>query len=174
MLFGFVLLVYCRAPEARRAVSSRSGSFIKSSIKRNKSLAKQEEAKIQMLIQKDSLRYIESQTGFWYAYLQKDSLPSKRPEFGDLVRFTYQVSDLDGHLIYSKKELDTINYAIDKQELFLGLREGLKLMKKGERVSFMIPSYQAYGYYGDEKKIGRNIPLKIQVHLHDIKKLLKN
>ena len=58
---------------------------------------------------------------------------------------------------------------MDKQELFTGLREGLKLMRSGETVTFLFPSQKAYGYYGDENKIGTNVPLICEVTLLDIK-----
>jgi FKBP-type peptidyl-prolyl cis-trans isomerase len=57
---------------------------------------------------------------------------------------------------------------MDKQELFSGLREGLKLMKSGETVTFMFPSQKAFGYYGDEDRIGINVPLKCEVSVNSI------
>ena len=54
---------------------------------------------------------------------------------------------------------------MDQQELFSGLREGLKLMKEGESISFIFPSQKAYGYYGDSDKIGPNVPLICDVSL---------
>ena len=90
---------------------------------------------------------------------------SKTPKFGDLVYFNYNVKNLNNELIYSKEELTTQNYYIDQQELFLGLREGLKLMKEGEVITFIFPSQKAYGYYGDNDQIGRNVPLICEVSL---------
>ena len=63
---------------------------------------------------------------------------------------------------------------MDQQELFTGLREGLKLMKAGETVTFLFPSQKAYGYYGDENKIGTNIPLICQVTVNSIIKKQTN
>ncbi len=167
----FLLFPSCKTPEARRPVSIKSGSFIDESINRNKQLAAKEEAIIQRIIKEDtSNTYITSETGFWYFYNKKDTLPTITPRFGDIVNFNYDVQDLKGNTIYSTKELDTVTYYIDKEELFLGLREGLKLMKAGETVTFLFPSYQAYGYYGDDNKIGTNIPLRTTVTLNTITK----
>ncbi len=167
-----VLLFFsCKTPEARRPSNIKSGSFIDESINRNKKLAAKEEGRIQKIISNDTHHnYITSETGFWYFYNQKDTLSTRTPKFGDIVNFNYNVKDLNGNLIYTKKELDTITYYIDKEELFLGLREGLKLMKAGEIVTFLFPSYQAYGYYGDNNKIGTNIPLITEVTLNKITK----
>lgn len=174
-LLIFVLLAAsCKTPEARRPVAKSSGSFINESIQRNKQLIAKEEAQIQQIISSDtSNTYISSKNGFWYYYNQKDTLSSVTPQFGDIVTFNYSLKELDGEVIYTKKDLDTVTYVIDKQELFLGLREGLKLMKAGETITFLFPSYQAYGYYGDEDKIGTNIPLLSEVTLYTIEKPLK-
>lgn len=57
---------------------------------------------------------------------------------------------------------------MDQQELFTGLREGLKLMKSGETVTFIFPSQKAYGYYGDQNKIGSNLPIICEVTVNSI------
>lgn len=165
------LLSSCKTPEARRPVNIKSGSFIDESISRNKELAAKEEARIQKIINNDSAhKYITSQTGFWYFYTKKDTISNITPKFGDIITFDYNVKDLNGNLIYTQQELETITYRIDKEELFFGLREGLKLMRQGEMVTFLFPSYQAYGYYGDDNKIGTNIPLITEVTLNTITK----
>lgn len=165
------LIWSCKTSEARRPVSISSGSFIQESINRNKKLAAKEEEQIKKIIAKDTEHtYLTSQNGFWYYYQQKDTVATQQPVFGDVVTFNYNIKDLNKNTIYSKKEIDTVSYAIDKEELFLGLREGLKLMKEGETITFLFPSYQAYGYYGDDDKIGTNIPLVSTVTLHKITK----
>ena len=42
-------------------------------------------------------------------------------------------------------------------------------MKKGETVTFLFPSHMAFGYHGDNKKIGVNEPLICTVTLNDLK-----
>lgn len=165
------ICISCKTSEARKPVSISSGSFISESIHRNKELTAREEARIQKIIQRDSLNnYIASDGGFWYYYEKKDTIATMTAKFGDIVNFNYDIKTLNGETIYDQKELDTINYAIDQQDLFFGLREGLKLMKEGEVIIFLFPSYQAYGYYGDNNKIGTNIPLVSRVTLNKITK----
>ncbi len=161
----------CKSPEARKPVSQSSGSFINESIERNRELVAREEAEILEIIEKDSTQdYIASSNGFWYYYNTRstDSLNTEKPEFGDVVRFDYSIKDLDGNVIYADGEIPTKRYAMDKEELFGGLREGLKLMKEGEVVTFVFPSHKAFGYYGDKGKIGTNIPIITTVKLHSI------
>ncbi len=62
-----------------------------------------------------------------------------------------------------------------QEELFKGLREGLKLMKTNETIKFIFPSQMAYGYYGDDNKIGRNTPIISEVTItHNNSNLIVN
>jgi gliding motility-associated peptidyl-prolyl isomerase len=159
----------CKSPEARRPISNTSGSFIKASAERNIKLNELEHKRIQQIIDADTANtYIASENGFWYYYNTKIEGDSIKAKFGDIVNFNYNVKDLNNNTIYSKEELKTVNYAMDQQELFSGLREGLKLMKAGETVTFLFPSQKGFGYYGDENKIGTNIPLKCEVTVNKI------
>jgi len=160
----------CKAPEARRPISAKSGSFIDQSVERNKNLINKERAVFETIMAKDSVTdYIASNSGFWYYYQTKAADSLLTPEFGDIVTYNYTIKDINETVIYSQADLKQQTYIMDKQELFTGLREGLKLMREGETVTFLFPSQKAYGYYGDENKIGTNVPLICEVSLIDIK-----
>ena len=175
-LLGIILLmVSCKSPEARRPVTQKSGSYINESIERNKKIVAAEEERILAIIEEDSTNeYLSSPNGFWYYYNEKDTTATNTPEFGDVVEFNYNLKTLDGQTIYSRDELSTRTYVMDKEKLFSGLREGLKLMKEGETVTFLFPSHKAYGYYGDKKKIGSDIPVISTVTLNKITEENKN
>lgn len=159
----------CKSPEARYPVSHSSGSFILASAERNIKLNEAEHKRIEKIIEtKPEVDYLTSQNGFWYFYNFKIEGDSLKPQFGDIVNFNYNIKDLNGNTIYTEAEIQTQNYAVDQQELFTGLREGLKLMKAGETVTFLFPSQTAYGYYGDENRIGTNIPLMCKVKVNSI------
>lgn len=167
----------CKSPEARRPVKQTSGSFIKESAERNKALYEKEEAVITSVMEANpDINYMASESGFWYYYNQKDTLTTRRPVFGDEVTFTYDIKDLKGRLILSEDDNGLQNYVIDQtnQELISGLRDGLKLMKVGETVTFLFPSYKAYGYYGIENKLGTNIPVQSTVTLKSIEQIQEN
>lgn len=164
-----IIVTSCKSPEARRPISAKSGSFIDNSIERNIRLNEREEKIFQQLMAADSVNnYIASDNGFWYYYNNRVSDSLITPSFGDLVNFDYNVKTINGDLIYSKTELETQNYVMDKQELFTGLREGLKLLRTGESATFLFPSQKAYGYYGDENRIGTNVPIICEVSVNAI------
>ncbi|AFL81950.1 protein involved in gliding motility GldI [Aequorivita sublithincola DSM 14238] len=165
------LIVSCKSPDARRPVQSNSGSFITESADRNKKIYDEEKDFIQKIIAKDTIHdYISSENGFWYFYNTKDTTTTEMPDLGDIVKFTYDIKHLDGSVILSEEENGLQHYKVDKsnQELISGVREGIKLMKEGETVTFLFPSYKAYGYYGIEEKLGTNIPVQSTVTLHSI------
>src|SRR5690606_6515801 len=92
-----------------------------------------------------------------------------RPKKGDVAFFDYEIKDLKGNIVYSEVELRPQVYAVDKQNIMMGLRDGIKLMRKNEKVTFLFPSNMGFGYHGDEKKIGHNEPLICTVTLNDFK-----
>ncbi|MEM0518803.1 MULTISPECIES: gliding motility-associated peptidyl-prolyl isomerase GldI [Aequorivita] len=167
----FVLIISCKSPEARRPVQSASGTFIKESAERNKKIYDEEKSYIEKIMAQDSTTdYISSENGFWYYYNKKDTTNTEMPDLGDIVKFSYNIKDFNGSVILSEQENGIQQYKIDQsnQDLISGVREGLKLMKEGEIVTFLFPSYKAFGYYGIEAKLGTNIPVQSTITLHSI------
>jgi gliding motility-associated peptidyl-prolyl isomerase len=169
LVFLATAVFSCKSPEARRPVMQKTSSYIDQSIERNKQLVAQEEEVINQIIEEDSTNtYISSPDGFWYYYQNEDTTATETPDFGDVVEFDYNIETLDGRTIYSEEELPTRTYAIDREELFTGLRQGLKLMNEGETVTFLFPSHKAFGFYGDKDRIGTNVPIRSTVTLNKI------
>jgi gliding motility-associated peptidyl-prolyl isomerase len=166
---GTLLISGCKqSQEARRPVSQASGTFMKKSAERNKKLIATEEDQIDSVIKSNpKVKYMASTNGYWYTYVVQNTLDTITPKKGDVAFFNYEIKDLKGKIIYSEVELRPQTYAIDKQNIMTGLREGIKLMHKKEKVIFLFPSHIAYGYHGDEKKIGPNQPLLCTVTLHN-------
>jgi len=164
-----LLVTGCKqSQEARRPVSQASGTFMKKSAERNKKLIATEEDQIDSLIKSNpKVKYMASTKGYWYSYVVENPTDTLTPKKGDVAFFNYEIKDLKGNIIYSEAELKPQTYAIDKQNIMSGLREGIKLMHKKEKIIFLFPSHIAYGYHGDEKKIGPNQPLLCTVTLHN-------
>lgn len=154
--------------EARRPISHSSGSFMKQSMDRNKKLIAGEEAEIARVIRQNKrVKFIASTKGFWYSYIATNTKDTLTPKKGDVALFNYEVKDLKGRIIYSQSELGPQTYFVDKQNIMTGLREGIKLMHRNEKINFLFTSHIAYGYHGDNKKIGTNKPLFCIVTLRD-------
>jgi len=166
----FFFMSCSQQQQARKPISHTSGSFIKESIARNKDLIADEEDLIEAIIKKDSVTsYIASNKGYWYKYETKIEENSPSPKRGDIAFFDYEIKNFKNKIIYTMTEAKPQVYYVDKENIMMGLRDGIKLMKKGETVTFLFPSHMAYGYHGDEKKIGTNEPLICTVSLNEIK-----
>lgn len=169
VLFLALLVSSCKQQqEARRPLSQTSGSFMKKSIERNKKLISGEEAQIDAVIRRNAnVKFIASTKGYWYSYITKNAVDTLTPKKGDVAFFDYEIKDLKGNVIYSDVELRPQIYYVDKQDIMMGLRDGIKLMHKKEKVNFLFTSHMAFGYHGDNKKIGTNQPLLCIVTLND-------
>lgn len=168
-LFISGLITSCKQQqEPRRPISHSSGTFMKKSAARNKKLVSSEEDLIKLLMKnKPTVEFIASSKGYWYSYEIKNEIDTITPKKGDIAYFDYEIKDLDGNIIYSELELRPQVYHIDKQDIMMGLRDGIKLMHKKEKVNFLFPSHMGFGYHGDNKKIGINQPLICTVTLRD-------
>jgi gliding motility-associated peptidyl-prolyl isomerase len=154
--------------EARRPISQASGSFMKRSVERNKKLITGEEGQIDSIIKSNpKMKYLASKKGYWYTYEIQNKLDTLTPKKGDVAFFDYEIKDLKGNVIYSELELRPQTYLVDKQNIMMGLRDGIKLMHKNEKVNFLFPSHMGFGFHGDNKKIGTNQPLLCSVTLHN-------
>ena len=168
ILVTFLVTACKQTQEARKPLSQKSGSFMKKSAERNRKLIAGEEGQIDSLMKSNpKVKYFASTKGYWYTYVVHNLQDTLTPKKGDVAFFDYEVKDLKGNIIYSQLELRPQTYTVDKQNIMTGLREGIKLMHKKETVIFLFPSHIAYGYHGDDKKIGPNQPLLCTVTLHN-------
>ena len=168
---GFaILLASCSQQQARRPLTQTSGKFMKESMSRNIKLIANEEALIDSVIRKHPERkYVATPKGYWYYYEMENTKDTLTPKRGDVAFFDYEIADLKGNVIYSEVELKPQTYLVDKQNILMGLRDGIKLMNKNEKVSFLFPSHLGHGYRGDNDRIPPNLPLVVTVSLHDFK-----
>lgn len=159
----------CQKPKARKPVSVKSSSTYSKSAERTKKLLEKENELIDNYIKTDSLHtYVQSQHGFNYAYIKRDSTTINTPVFGNRVIFKYNVTDLNNITIYSEDELGIQSYRVDQQNIMNGLRKGLKLMHTNETIKCIFPSQIAYGYKGDRNKIKPNTPIVCTITLNEI------
>lgn len=162
-------LAHCKGPEPRKPEEVRSGSFYKESIERNKILLAKEERAIREIIEKDSAhRYIASPNGFWYYFEKENDTARYLPKEGDQILFTHSLMTLAGDTLYTADELGPTSHMVDRQQLFPGLQNAVKLLNINEKATFLFPSDQAYGYQGDNKAIAPLTPLRASVELHTI------
>lgn len=161
----------CGEPEVRWPVSRQGGSFLKLSAERNKRLLEREQALLDQIIEADSQHtWQTSESGSRYYYLQQVPGDGYTPRPDDLVTLTYDIRTWDNDTIYRETEIGLVRYKVDKQELFPGLRNSVKLLQEGESAVFYFPSSLAFGYHGDQERIGPNLPVQSTLTIIEIEK----
>ena len=155
--FLFLFLLSCSEKEARRPITASKSYTLASATESLKKINKLEEAKIQNYIISDSFNtYIQSPNGFWYQYINRIENDAITPKKGDVVTLQYNFVDFNNQIIYSKESIGIKEYKVDKEDFIPALQIGVKMMKVGETIKFLIPSFNAFGVVGDENKIGNN------------------
>jgi len=150
LFFVFLYFLSCSAPQARRPINPKpSATIFQKNIAATKKIVELEEAEILKHIKNDSLNvYKISPNGFWYTYVHQIKEDLVTPKTGDIVKLTYDIRDLSDIILYSKETLGIKNYVVDKEDFISGIQKGIKLMKVGETIIFVIPSYNAFGITG--------------------------
>ncbi|WP_196894193.1 gliding motility-associated peptidyl-prolyl isomerase GldI [Aureivirga marina] len=175
VLFTILISLFaCNKNEPRKPIQRRTASFFKESIEENKRTNAIEEEEIERIIALDSLKNYESSPfGFWFTYENKVENLSETPKSEDVVVFNYEIKNLYGEIIYSAEEIGDQKLIIDKRDAIQGLNEGLKMMHEGEIITFIFPSFMAYGLnlQKEDERIGQKQPLIYKVEL---KSIIKN
>jgi gliding motility-associated peptidyl-prolyl isomerase len=170
LLLIIILCLGCAKVEPRKPINPKpSTTILQETIKESKMLNKIEDEKIINLIKRDSTtNYIDSTKGFWYTYVTKVDEENQTAKTGNEVTIAYDIKDLNDVVIYTNEELGLKKYKIDKEDFISALQTGIKLMKVGETITFVIPSYNAFGILGDGNRIGINQSIKSTVTLINI------
>lgn len=113
-------------------------------------LAKEQEA-IKAYIAERQLDMQRNGTGIHYQIENADSF-SRPVRPGDVVRYTYRISLLNGTELYRSDE-QGVTLRIDREDAEIGLHDALKLMRLGESGLFILPSHRAFGVAGDQHKV---------------------
>ena len=174
----FLLLFSCEKPKVRKPIVYKSSvSQFDKTILLHQNILKRESELFQKIIEQDTLHnYIQSPFGFYYFYNKKNGDNFVKAKSKDDVIINYEIRDVNNKILISQDELGSENQEnksdrllrIDAEDFVLGLHHGLKLMKEGEIVTFLIPSNLAFGATGLQGKIASNQVLIVKVKLKQI------
>lgn len=113
----------------------------------NEVMIRKEDSLIQDFVNKQKVPFIKNENGVWYhkaIETTNDSLINDT-----CVQFYYKCYTFSSDFIVSEK----ISVNIGKKEIPVGLEDGIKMMRKGEKMKLIVPWYLAYGMKGKD-----NIP----------------
>jgi FKBP-type peptidyl-prolyl cis-trans isomerase len=108
------------------------------------------EQDIQNYIMNSKLTFEKSTTGLYY-YLHNKNSNGAKPTLGDEVAIHYALYTLKGIKLDSSERLKNKPYAFvyGPQQLIAGLQEGISLMRKGDRATFLMNHTLAFGSQSD-------------------------
>jgi gliding motility-associated peptidyl-prolyl isomerase len=167
------LFCTCQKKEIFLPITSSKSEYRKELLENSKAREDKERDFLQNWIhkQEDSLhqKFIPTSSGIWIRFISKKEL--SQPKINCRVKYSAELKTLSGEIIYSFHEFGEKQGVLGKFKEIRGIESALYLMGKGDVAEIVLPSFTAYGLYGDENKIGSNVPLLITLKLLDVKPL---
>lgn len=133
----------------------------------NKKAVKTEDQQIEDFIRRHNWEMKKTGTGLRYRIYEKGI--GKQAREGKIAVIDYEVSLLNGDVIYSAAQSGPKEFMIGRGGVESGLEEGILLLQVGDRAKFIIPSHLGYGLSGDENKITGKATLVYDLKLLELK-----
>ena len=130
---------------------------------------KYEEQYLSDLVAGDN-KVVRTRTGLTYKVEELGDMNNTLSNDRDTVALTYRASRLSGEEVdLATNRDDTLRVVVNR--LIPGLREGVKLVGQGGKLTLWVPSSLAYGAIGnDEKGINPNELLRYEVNIVEVKR----
>lgn len=129
----------------------------------NKWDAQRQEDEIDQYILRHSWTMTKTKTGVRYMYMEEGKGDSAK--VNQTADVTYDIYLLDGKRCYTSG--DTLKQVrIGEDYVESGLHEALLLMRAGDKMRIILPSYLANGLTGDQDKIGPRATVMYEIKLH--------
>lgn len=133
-------------------------------IQHRRSVVRNEDEDIENYIARRNYSMITTQTGLrYYIYHRGEGNELIRED--DVVAIAFEISLLDGTVVYSSNDQGELELKVGKSSLANGLQEGLRYLHPGDKALLIIPSHLAYGLTGDGDKIGKYQVLVMHVEV---------
>lgn len=127
----------------------------------NKKLSLREDSLLKIVVSKKDKSFVKSELGFWYKITNKtDGNPPKNNEQCEI---SYVLKLLTGKVVLKESK----KIIIGKKNIISGLEEGVKLLRRGEKATLIIPWYLGYGMNGLDEQIPPYTSLICEVELKE-------
>lgn len=165
LVLGLFFLVACTEQEPEKFEVDWSKE---KSTKLHQNLAKEEDVDIRLFLARHA-DWQMKKTGSGLQYFIYENGDGDSVQVGNVVQIEYEISLLDGSICYSTADDEIEEFVVDRAQIESGIQEGVKLLKKGDKVKFIFPSHLGHGLIGDMNKIPPLTPLVVDLYLRDIK-----
>ena len=117
----------------------------------NKKLVRRDADRIKEYLKSGNIKMNETQSGLWYAILDEGQTPKAKK--GQIITLKYNLSLLDGTLIYSSDSTGLKEFKIGQGGVESGLEEGVLMLGLGSKAKFIMPPHLAHGLIGDDGQV---------------------
>lgn len=168
LLYTAFGLISCNNHQDVKQIQSLSQDQVTEKlVESNKAAIKVENDQIDKLIAGSGWQMTKTATGLRYQIIEKGNGP--KTASGKQVQFEYEIKLITGELIYSSDKTGLKEFEIGKGGVESGLEEGILLLRVGDKVRFIIPSYLAHGLSGDQDRIPPKATIIYTLKLIDLK-----
>ena len=106
----------------------------------------------------------KTSSGFWYVIDKKN--PSGREiKDANIVKYSREISLCNSEIVYNDVHLIKVGQDVE----ISGFHQAVKLLKNGEKATFIFPSFLAHGLLGDMQKVPPKSELIYKVEILDVK-----
>ncbi|MCC7331867.1 MAG: FKBP-type peptidyl-prolyl cis-trans isomerase [Flavobacteriales bacterium] len=133
----------------------------------NKKAIEQESIQIDGYINRRNWDVVKTGTGLRYQIYKNGSGMMAKPGMKAIVE--YELSLINGDIIYSTKEKGAEQFTIGEDHVESGLHEAICYLKVGDKARIIIPSHLAHGLVGDFKKIPIRSTIIYDLELKELK-----
>jgi FKBP-type peptidyl-prolyl cis-trans isomerase len=132
-------------------------------VKVNKILVDRDSLRISAYCKRKQLSLTVSSSGLWYKIEHTGKGDSAK--IGKIANLKYKIYLLDGKLCYSSDSLGIKSFKIGEGGVETGLEIGIRMLREGDKATFILPPNLAYGLLGDEKRIPARSIILYQIEL---------
>ncbi len=169
LIFSVLMLINCKKSTVYKKVEYGNDEFLKNSQQNYKTLHAEEKTFIKSWIAKHpDTNFSETTQGFW-VNVSKDA-KTENAKKTDIILYDKQIEDFSGNIIYNFQEKTNQKLILGKSYEIRGVEYAMYNLSEGDEATLLIPSSLAYGLYGDEEKIGENIPIIVHLKVNKITK----
>jgi FKBP-type peptidyl-prolyl cis-trans isomerase FkpA len=130
----------------------------------NRRMSQDEDAVIQGFAERRGWEMTKTGTGLRYMIYEAGPDGPLAQE-GQFATVEYEVSLIDGSVVYSSNEKGNRTFLIGQDNVETGIHEAITYLKVGDRAKVILPSHLAHGLSGDQQKIPPRSTVIYDLHL---------
>lgn len=161
-----LLMVSCNEapkPKQERFVSK------KELLEHNRKSVRMESDQIDKYVSRRNWEMTSTGSGLRYMIYEEGLAEARYPKEYDTAVVTYQVSLINGKVIYESDSEKPATFVVGHDDVESGLQEGIRFMKIGDKAKLIVPAHLAHGYTGDFNKIPRSSTVIFDISLHELR-----